>query len=208
MVLLFIGPSGSGKDTQAQLLQDKFDFKILSSGELLRDISVGNTIMETSIRRALNEGIILDQLVYALLQIYLEYSQLKNFILTGFVRSANQIHKLDSCLYDIGTELTKVVYFKLTDEVAIKRMSGRMVDKRNGKIYHSQLNPPPQDAIPFLEKRPDDSVTDSYLKRLREFHRDNVEIIHDYNKRSLLMSVDASKSIEEIHDELIKDLNL
>ena len=209
MVLLFIGPSGSGKDTQAQLLNDSHGYEIISSGQLLRDISEGDSLIQMSIRNAMNNAKWdeLNQLLYDLLQVCFEHSTLKDFILTGFVRTVDQVQRLDKALSQINTKIDKVIYFDLNDENALKRMEGRMVDKRNGKIYHAVFNPPPADAIPYLQKRPDDADTESYLKRLRQFHRDNEIILGEYEKRGILIRVDGSKSIEEVHAELIKDVH-
>lgn len=212
MVLLFLGPSGSGKDTQADILSEEFDFEVISTGELLREISNGNEEMQNRIRKALNEGFLNDNIVYGLLEIYLKYSKTENIILTGVVRWETQIPKLDSVLENIGKKLDKVVLFNLTDEEVVDRLSGRVTCQKCGEIYHTKFNPPKRAGVcdicgGTLVAREDDNP-EAIRNRLKAYHVDADEIEAAYKERGILEEIDASNGIEEIHSEVVKLLGL
>jgi len=212
MVLLFIGPSGSGKDTQAEFLTREKGFVKVSSGDLIRDISEGGHEIQKIIRQAMNEGFLADDFIFGLLHIYLSHLKADNLVLSGVVRRHSQIELLDFTLFKLGKELDKVIYFELDDEVAVKRMSSRVVCPVDNSNYNLIYNPPKEDMVcdlcgSQLVRREDDNE-ESIKKRLADFHKDNDEIIEEYEKRGILIKVDAGKSIDEIRNDVETKLNL
>lgn len=213
MVLLFIGPSGSGKDTQAELLRDKFGYNILSSGQLFRDISSGDKEFQKMIRDALNEGFIDDDFVYALLKFYLKRKGVEgDYILTGVVRYKSQIPLLDQMLESVGRKLDKVLYFEVDDEEVAQRLSKRLyctscnsnyilgVDKASDKEKCDKCGG-------SLARRVDDNP-DSIKNRLKAFYQDADDIASEYEKRGILLRVDASDTIQNIHEDIVNKLSL
>ncbi len=212
MVLLFIGPSGSGKDTQADLLVKGLGFMRVSSGALLRDISDGNYPVQVMLKDAMNEGFLPDNLVFGLLQVFFSKVKNPNLILSGVVRRTSQIELLDNSLLNVNKELDKVLYFDLSDEEAVKRMSGRIYCPNCGMNYNLEYNPPKRDSIcdncgHHLLQRDDDNP-EAIRKRLKAFHEDNSEILSAYKKRNMLITIDASKTIDEIYQDVITKLGL
>lgn len=212
MILLFIGPSGSGKDTQADLLNRDYLYSRVSTGELIRDISTGDQEMQKVIRSAMNEGFLSDNFVFGLLQMYLNHFKFEKIILSGVVRRYTQIDLLDFSLGKIERKLEKVIYFNLSDEESIKRMSGRVVCPVDETNYNLITNPPKvymrcDKCGAELIRREDDNEV-SVRKRLYDFHRDNDEIIEEYKKRNMLINIDASKNIEEIYIDIKRELAL
>lgn len=212
MILLFFGPSGSGKDTQAELLNQKQEFFRVSTGDLIREISYGENEVQKILRESMNEGFLADNFVFGLLQIYLSKINKQNIILSGAVRRLSQVELLDFTLFKIDKKLDKVVYFNLSDEEAIKRMTSRLrcpVDQTN---YNTIYNPPKQEGRcdlcgSILTRREDDNEQ-SIRKRLEDFHSDNDEIIELYKKRDILIEIDASQTIENVAIELSKKLGI
>jgi len=212
MVLLFIGPSGSGKDTQAEFLVDQKGFERVSTGDLMRDISEGEHPIQKLIRKSMDEGFLADNFVFGLTQIYLANATNENLILSGAVRKESQVELLDFTLFKIGKKLDKVIYFDLSDEEAVKRMSGRLYCPKDGSNYHLIYNPPKKVNTCDLcggplERREDDNP-EAIKARLEEFHKDNEAILEMYEKRGILIKIDASKSIEEVRGEVFQALNL
>src|SRR6188472_577777 len=105
MILLFIGPSGSGKDTQAEILTEKFKFERISTGDLMREISEGENKMQQLLKKSMNEGFMADNFVFGLLQIYLADDHSDNLILSGVVRRDSQIELLDFTLFKVNKRL-------------------------------------------------------------------------------------------------------
>src|SRR5690606_2551108 len=119
MVLLFIGPSGGGKDTQAELLvegagvSDNQRFERVSTGDLIRDISEGEHEIQRIIREKMNKGFLEDKFTIGLLQIYLSELRSENVILSGAIRQATQIKLLDQALALLNRTLDKVILFEI-----------------------------------------------------------------------------------------------
>lgn len=213
MILLFIGPSGSGKDTQAAKLVENFNFERVSSGDLMRDVSDGDKEIQKLIRKSMDEGFLADNFVFGLLQIYLHNSNSENLVLTGAVRRDTQIDLLDFALFKSDKKLDKVIYFDISDEEAIKRMSNRYECSVCGTNYNKVYSPPKIEGVcdkndgGQLEKREDDNP-ESIRKRLEEFHKDNQEILEEYEKKGILIKIDSSKGIEEVYSDLKNKLEL
>jgi adenylate kinase len=210
MVLLFLGPSGSGKDTQANLLVDEFDYERISSGDLVRQISEGENEIQKIIRKSMNKGFLADNFIFGLLQIYIYNTINENIILSGVVRRVSQIELLDFTLFKDKKRLDKVVYFDLNDDEAIRRMSGRLRCMDCLTNFHTLYNPPKVENIcdicgGKLTRREDDAP-EAIQKRLDDFHKDNEEILTEYEKRGILIKLDASKGIIDIYEELKKRL--
>ena len=212
MILLFIGPSGSGKDTQADFLVKENDFLRVSTGDLMRDISEGEHEIQQLIRKSMNEGFLADNFVFGLMQIYLADVKADKMILSGAVRKESQVELLDFTLFKVDKKLDKVVYFDLSDEEAITRMSGRLYCPYDNTNYHLMYNPPKRvdtcDACGGKLERREDDNPEAIKLRLEDFHKDNEAILDLYEKRGILIKIDASKSIEEVHQDVMKALDL
>ncbi len=210
MNLLFIGPSASGKDTQAELLVKNNGYIRVSSGDLIRDISEGERDIHKALRKGMNEGFLPDRIIYGVLEIYLKYLNHENLILSGVVRRVSQIDQLDTVLKEADTKLDEVMYFELTDEEVVNRITGRRYCPKCHTNYHVTFNPPKVKDIcdvcgSNIVLREDDNV-DSTKKRLEAFHKDNDLILEEYEKRGILKRIDASKSIEEVYKEVLDSL--
>ncbi len=207
MILLFIGISGSGKDTQAQLISAQSSFQTVSTGALIRDIASGTTRIQSYIKKSMTEQFSSDDLVYGLLHVYMKYSRGNDFILTGAVRRFSQIARLDSMLASLNQQVDRVFFFDLDDDIAVERLNNRLVCKVCGKNYNLKTFPPKVEDIcdmcgSIITKRKDDQP-EAIQRRLQEFHKYNDEIIKYYEQKGLLEIIDASKSISEIQSELM-----
>lgn len=212
MILNFFGPSGCGKDTQAELLAEKYNFERVSTGELLRSISGGNDPIQLYIKKEMDQGFMDDDFVYGLLKIYIRQTENENLIFSGVVRRVSQIALLDKILLSINKKIDYVINFVLSDKEAVKRMEGRFFCPKCNSNFHKTFNPPKVKWIcdkcnTELKTREDDKK-EAILKRLEAFHRENDMLIKTYKATKPVINIDASKSIEEIHKELVLKLNL
>ena len=212
MVLLFIGPSGSGKDTQADILKEERDFDTVSSGELLREISSGETRMQRIIKDQMNKGFLPDRIVYGLLEMYFAGTDWERLIMTGVIRRHSQIEMLDNALINYGHKLTKAVYFQLSDEIAVKRLGGRRVCEPCSLNYHLDFGPPKAEGKcdkcsgPLIQR--EDDTPDGIKARLSAFHQESEPILRTYKERGQLLTIDADHGISEIQEELVSQLGL
>ena len=146
--LLFLGPPGAGKGTQAALLSDANSYLHLSTGELLRTEIDLNTDLGKQVKDIMNKGeLVSDQLVLEIVKKNLDKDN-KGWILDGYPRNLSQVNSLNDVLMNINQPLEIVFYLDIPDEVLIKRliMRGRKDDneetiKTRLKIYKETTEP-------------------------------------------------------------------
>jgi adenylate kinase len=187
MVLVFIGAAGSGKDTQAEILADKYGFRVISTGQIFRDAVEKRTEEGLEAEKYTSRGdLVPDELVYRMLGKHLGGIDVSMLIFTGAVRSAPQVSLMDDTLAKVNSAVKFAVYFKLSDEEAIKRISGRRYSPA-GKMYHVEYKPPKVEGIDdetgeLLEQR-DDDKPEAIAERLSDFHANNDAILDAYRDR-------------------------
>ncbi|MCA9386296.1 adenylate kinase [Candidatus Dojkabacteria bacterium] len=186
MIIVIIGPSGSGKDTQAQLLVNKYNIPNISTGQIMRDEISAGTPLGNQINEYISKGKWLpDDLAVELLRERLSEPDCeKGFLLNGFPRTENQVGLLDELLHEEGKTLSVVVRFILDDEEVINRM----VKQKEGE-----------------EIRPD--MSESAIRgRLRSYNETIAPIVALYKQRGILLDIDAKPSIQEIHTTIMEQL--
>lgn len=141
--ILFIGPQGSGKSTQAKLLAKSLKVPYISTGDIFREMASQNSKLGKKLRQILDGGkLVLDETTAQIVSDRIKQSDCQNgFILDGYPRSLEQIKLFDP-------SFDKVFYLKLSDEEAIERllMRGRGDDTSDSiaerlRIYHKQTDP-------------------------------------------------------------------
>lgn len=212
MILLFIGPSGSGKDTQAEFLVNESNYKRISTGDLIRELIEGENTTQNRIRDNLRKGFAPDGFVFGLLEIYLAEENTQDIVFSGSVRRFSQIQLFDETLSLTNRKLDKVVYFELSDEEATQRMISRYKCPTCSRNYNLQTNPPKNGLVcdddgAQLTRRDDDNE-ESMKLRLAEFHKEAESILAEYEKRGISVRLDASKTIEEVKAELFSKLGI
>lgn len=212
--LLFHGPSGCGKDTQVDYLVNDYGFEKIGTGEMMREMYSNGDINGIKAHEYWSKGIFVpDDLTYTMLSNWLSnYDNEKDWAFVSVVRSAGQIPMFDNLLEQYGRKLDAFVHFALSEEAAIERMSLRWVCPNCGKTYHEKYKTERvkgfcDDCGTKLVQREDDQP-DRIKSRLQEYNRTIAPILEEYRNRGILIEIDASPSIEAIHQELIAKLNL
>ncbi|KXK26932.1 MAG: Adenylate kinase [candidate division WS6 bacterium OLB20] len=207
MILLFIGPKGSGKDTQAAILEKNHGFVNISTGSLIRDEIRNKTELGMKSKELYDAGkYVTDELVFAILRKHLEELDTENIILNGVVRNTEQIGLTRDMLAEIGKQIDLVVYFDLSDQEAITRLSNRWTCPVDNTVYHTVFDPPHQEGIcdkcgSKLVQREDDKP-EAVKNRLNEDRTKNAPVIEHYREQNMLKEIDASKSIDEVSAEI------
>ncbi len=212
--ILFHGPSGCGKDTQADLLVKNYRFEKIVTGEMFRTMYDMADIDGIKAHEAWGKGkFVPDDITYRMLPRWLtRFNPTKDWIFVSVVRSQGQIALFDNLLKESSRNLDAFIHFKLSEEAAIERMSLRWVCPNCNQIYHEKYKKERIqgfcDACGMRLIQREDDQPERIKSRLEEYNRTIQPILDEYRNRGILIEIDASPSIEEIQKEIITKLNL
>jgi len=209
MQVIFFGPPGAGKGTQAVRLSRELDIPHISMGDILRKIVKRNDNLSEEVKTYIKNGeLVPDDIVIEILKRRFDKSDCKNgFILDGFPRTIKQAEALDKCL---GKERTiqKVVNFVTSDETIINRLSGRQVCRNCGANFHVKNIPPKKEGVcdrcgGELYIREDDQE-ETVRKRLQVYNDQTAPLIKYYSDRGLLLNFPGDLPLEEAQKKLLE----
>ncbi len=207
-LIVMLGPQGSGKGTQGELLADHLKFPIITMSTLLRKEIASGSERGKKIKELIDVGNLAPQeITNELLEKRLkEPDAVRGAIIDGYPRDRIQFDAFQQF-----APPTDVVFLDITDALAVERISGRRMCAC-GKIYNVQFNPPQKEGIcdacgSKLTQRVDD-VPDAIKTRLGIYHRETEAVIDEYRKLGLLRAIDASGPIHMVHEEILKALDL
>lgn len=209
MIIVFLGPPGSGKGTQAKLLSEKHGFVHISTGDLLRNAVKKGTDLGRKAKEYMERGeLVPDELIVALIEEVLPKEG--GVILDGFPRTVPQALALDKMLERQGKRVSKVLLFDVPEEIIVERLAGRLSCPNCGAVYHHVYNPPKEDEVcdrcgTKLVQREDDRE-EVVRNRVRVYREQTQSLIDFYRERGIIFSLDATKSVEEVSQEIEKVL--
>jgi adenylate kinase len=155
-------------------------------------------------------GLVPDEVVFSIIKNRIIKEDCQNgFILDGFPRNISQALALDSMLQSLGKKINTVFSFEVNEDVLIKRISGRFSCKNCGALYNNYFKQTKQKGIcdncksDKFESREDDNESVAVKNRLKVYHNSTVELIKYYEKKNLLCSIDAIKSMPLVFGGLI-----
>lgn len=204
MIIVFIGPPGSGKGTQSLLISKKLGIPHLSTGEILRLKSQSGTDEGNEVKKMMESGDLVPSDMVN--QCVLEYLQSHegDCILDGYPRNLDQAKFLRKHV----SQNIKVFYFDISHDVLVQRITGRYSCKNCGEIYNKFFtflkNPDQCDICKSKEfvQRSDDN-TESITKRLKVYKDETVPVVDYYKKQGLLTVLDATRFVDRITEELL-----
>lgn len=213
MNLIFLGPPGAGKGTQAKIISRKYSIPQVSTGDILRSAVRESTPMGIRAKEYMDSGALVpDEVVIGIVEERLQQPDCeKGFILDGFPRTVGQADSLARILEGFGKRIDHVVSISVDDEELLKRISGRRTCEKCGKGYHLIFDPPKDPAVcdacgSVLFQR-DDDKEETMRKRLVEYNSKTAPLIQYYSEKSLLRVVAGIGSIEDICDNIIKTID-
>ncbi len=211
MRLIFIGPPGSGKGTQAKRLAARHQVPHISTGDMLREAIADDTALGREAAPIMAAGALVpDDLMIGIINDRLKKSDAgRGFILDGFPRTTVQAEKLDNIVGN-GSDPLRVVQLLVPDDVLVKRTVLRRSCPECGAIYHLESAPPKSDMVcdregAALIHRPDDNE-EAVRKRLEAFHRQTLPVVTFYKAKSVLRTVDGVGPLDEVFERIEQSL--
>ena len=169
--LLFIGPPGAGKGTQANLYCKKYGLDHLSTGDLLRDEVSSGSVLGLKASEIMNKGeLVSDELVLSIVEGRLDNIK-KGWLLDGFPRNVNQANALKKLLEKINHPLEAVISIQISDDVLIKRLLSRGREDDNEEVI---------------------------VNRLKVYREKTSPLIDLYSKQGLLVEIDGNADIDVV----------
>jgi len=196
MRLVFVGPPGAGKGTQAKVICDKYRIPQISTGDMLREAKAAGTLDPELVKTMAAGGLVPDAAVIDLIRKRTEKDDAKSgFLLDGFPRTVPQAEALGKLLADRGQKLNVVVALDVGKELLMERACLRRTDRKTGQIYHLKYKPPPPDAD--LEHRADDKE-DVVRNRVDTYEKMTSDLLPFYEKVGLLERVDGVGEVTDV----------
>lgn len=207
MIVVLIGPPGSGKGTQSEMLIADYSAEHISVGDILREEVKKESELGLKIKSIIERGDLLgDHDVFNVVKQRLENPLDARFvILDGYPRTIEQAKLLD----DFYKQPIKVIYLKLDEQKLQDRFKNRYYCVQCGKIYNEKTNMPKIQGVcddcgsSIFEKRKDDTQ-EVFEKRMKNYEEKTRPLIDFYLKSGVLYSIDASKDRYEVHEEIVK----
>ena len=209
MRVIFLGPPGVGKGTQADFIAQKYEIPKLSTGDLLRESVANETSLGKEAKGYMNRGeLVPDAVVVGLVEEKLSSPECqKGFLLDGFPRTEAQADQLSSYLASTGKGLDQVVYFSLSKDEIIRRISGRRSCPECKAVYHLESVPPKHAGIcdvcgKFLIQRNDDKP-ETVESRLAVYQEQTAPLVEYYKTRNILGELDGAGSVSAVQERLV-----
>lgn len=205
--LIFIGPPGAGKGTQAKRLCAKLNVPQISTGDMLREAKAAGTELGRKVAAIMAKGdLVSDEIVIGLVEERLSRPDAQaGFVLDGFPRTIPQAEALDKLLRKLGRALTCVILLEVPDDLIIERITGRRTGENTGRIYHLKYDPPPfpdrGEGGERLIQRIDDTE-EVVASRLAAYAAQTAPLIAYYAEKGLLRRVDGVGSLDEVSERL------
>ena len=186
MYIIFYGPEGSGKTTQAKMLAEKLNLPYLGSGDLVRKYaSEDKGIMGDVCREALSIGhYVADSEMFVLWKARLKQPDVQNsWVLDGFPRNPSQAEFLDNKLEKYAKKIDVVFYIKVSEAVSIERLLKRSRFSPDGSLHDSE---------------------EKIRERLKIYAQGEAGVLQFYKQKGFLQEVDGERSIEEIFQDIFE----
>lgn len=210
--IVFLGPPGVGKGTQAQLLAKGLGIHHLATGDLFREEIKNQTELGRKAKNYLDQGILVpDEVTVAMVQERLQGGEYqKGVILDGFPRNLDQAAALDRIFAAQGAALRAVLFVDASAGVIIERLSARRVCRAAGHNYHLLYNRPRVEGKCDIDGselyQRDDDRPEVIARRIEVYRESTSPLIEHYRQRGLLLEIDGERPILEVQEKIMEAL--
>lgn len=208
MNIIFMGPPGAGKGTQAEQIVSEFSIPHISTGDAFRLAVKQGTPLGQEAKRYMDEGLLVpDEITIGIVRERLQQDDCKaGFLLDGFPRTISQAEALDEIVHSMGKQIDHVINLAVDRDLLLARLTGRRICKSCGATYHVVFNPPSQAGDcdkcgEELYQRSDDTE-EKVGTRLDEYINKTAPLLEYYGKKGNLRQVDGERDINEVSKDI------
>lgn len=179
MKLILIGIQGAGKSTQGNLLSEKYDIPYLSSGHIFRNMAKEKTAWGRYVKEVINSGALMpdDKAIEVVNEYLAKPEYSKGYILDGFPRTVPQAEMFRN-------SVEAVIYLNVSEKEAVWRLYGRLDEEIRA-----------------------DNTLDAIRRRIDLFKTETMPVVEYYRDENRLVEIDGERSIEEIHQQIVSELD-
>jgi adenylate kinase len=210
--LIFLGPPGAGKGTQAQRVAEVYAIPQVATGDILKKARRERSPLGLRAQQYLDKGLLVpDDVVVGIVGERLAMpDSARGFVLDGFPRTVPQADALGQMLEKMHRKIDHVLLFDLERSELLKRLVGRWTCPNDGSTYHLIFNPPRNPGIcdkdnAELYQREDDKE-ETIRERLRVYHEQTEPLVEYYRRQGLLRPISALGSVDAIFERIAKTI--
>lgn len=213
MIIVFLGPPGSGKGTQAQMLDDEHGFYHFDTGSVLRAEVASGSELGGRIATYIDQGLLVPlEIIRELLLRFFSETKAERIMLDGFPRDLDQAKVLDEGLARLGDDLDHVFYLDVERNALLERIVNRRSCPTCGEIYNISTDPPARPGVcdkdgAALVQRKDDTA-EVFTNRLQVYLEQTMPLLDYYRQRGLLRRIDGARPAEDISREIAELLGV
>ena len=214
MRLVLVGPPGSGKGTQAELLVKRLGLTYVGTGEILRDAIRRQTDLGRHVEQTIKQGLLVSDPIVndVVAELFRGAHRPERFVMDGYPRTLAQAVAFDALLRQQFLRLDAVVNLDIEDDEVVRRISGRWCCSKAdcGVCFHLTARPPKVagkcDVCGSLLGQRADDREETVRRRLAEFHKTTDALLAHYDRLGLVKNVSALGSYETVYANILKAL--
>jgi adenylate kinase len=207
--IVMLGPPGVGKGTQAKILSEKTGLAHISSGDLFRENLKNQTELGKLAQTYMTKGeLVPDDVTVAMIKDRLTRPDCEaGAILDGFPRTPAQAEALEIMLREFNGQVDVVPFITASDEILVKRLTGRWTCRAEGHVFNEKTNPPKNagkcdfDGSELYQR--DDDKAETVKRRIEVYFKQTSPLINYYRDHGKLAEIDGTQSIDQVTENLL-----
>lgn len=212
MNILIMGPAGAGKGTMSDRIIENYDIPHISTGDMLRENVKNNTKLGQEAKSYMDSGhLVPDEVINAMVEKRIQEDDAKKgYLLDGYPRTLVQAEAFEEIANRIDRSIDIVIALDVEFDALAKRITGRRICPNCKEIYHIDSKPTKVSGIcdkcgTAVVQRSDDTVEQLKI-RMDEYEKSTKPVIDYYESKGLVEHIDASKTPDEVYDQVKKAL--